>query len=211
MVERRHEELTMTVLRNLRGLHIAMKAAQQARAQFPWVHNGERFRVVFITDDPDVPDRMVLFFTHSSGRLSFEKPVTVLSGGAYAIAAGFQDDPEVYAKLRRLFNTGAESGRALEPTKLFEEFDKATPTSLYLVKRPEPHEALTRRNVEEAEKIYFCGWRTYRPGGRRPTESNLRKTQLRCGEVAYQRCLKSHISSCWTDQPDRAVPYSDPQ
>lgn len=201
----------VTVLRNLRVLHIAMKAAQQARAQFPWVHNGERFRVVFITDDPDVPSRMVLFFTHSSGQLSFEKPVAVLSGGAYAIHAGFQNQPGVFDALRRLFNTGAGSGRGLEPTKLFEEFDRATPTSLYLVKRPEPHEGPPRENVDEAEKIYFCGWQTYQPGGRRPTEGNLLKTQRLCGEIAYQRCVKSHISSCWSDQPGRAVPYADPQ
>ena len=201
----------MTVLRNLKTLHDSMRSVRMARALFDWTHNGEVFRVVFITDDPDVDSHMVLMFTHGTGRPSFEKPVEVLTGGAYAIRELFFDEPGVFDELRALFRTGRDSGHHLIPKELFEEFDKAIPTSAAQVRRPEPHEMLLRRDVEEADKIYFCGWRTYPTSGRRPSPENLWKTRVRCGEVAWKRCVKSHISSRWSDLPEKQVKYTPPR
>lgn len=199
----------MTVLYNLRDLRIGMDAIQQTRGQFDWVHNGEPFRVVFIIDDIETPSGMLLFFTHRSGRLSFEKPVIELSGGRYAITDNFFDDPDTWAALKRLFYRDGSSGREMTPKGFFEDLNKATPQSPRVLKRVEPHEG-PRRDVEEEDKIYFCGWRTYQPGGRRPTTANLNKTRAKCGKVAYERCVKSQMSSCWTDIAERAVPYYDP-
>ncbi len=200
----------VTTLPALMKLHRSMQSAERTRALFDWEHNDHLFRVVFITDDPETPSGMVLLFTHASGKPSFEKPVERLSGGMYVINDFFQDEPATYRELVHLFTMGKRTGHALSPRELFAAFARTIPVNASATRRPEPHEAVLRREVEEADKIYFCRWQTYEKSGRRPTSENLRKTRIRCDELAWKRCMASQISSCWSDRPQDFKPYHDP-
>lgn len=57
-----------------------------------------------------------------------------------------------------------------------------------------------KRNVEEADAIYFVGW-YQNPEGKHPRESNLEKTRLWIGEQFYHLCKEKRISSCWSANP----------
>lgn len=63
-----------------------------------------------------------------------------------------------------------------------------------------------RRQVDEADKIYFKCWM---PQGNNQAR-NFQKTEVLIGKTAADFCRKHNISSCWTDDPDKARPVVMP-
>lgn len=61
--------------------------------------------------------------------------------------------------------------------------------------------------MEEAEKIYFCGWFDNDKVGKKVRPENLEKTKEILGTDAYLMCKKNNISSKWTDDKDGAIEY----
>ncbi|MCS7465006.1 DUF6037 family protein [Paenibacillus doosanensis] len=61
-----------------------------------------------------------------------------------------------------------------------------------------------RKDVEEADKIYFMGWLDKTISGNKATPNNLEKTRLLLGQDAYVRCKAKNVSSRWTDDVKKA-------
>ncbi|WP_269919649.1 DUF6037 family protein [Mycobacterium sp. Z3061] len=58
-----------------------------------------------------------------------------------------------------------------------------------------------RKNVEEANKIYFVRWLDNNKTGKRVSAENLEKTRKLLSYEAYLMCKTRNISSCWSANP----------
>lgn len=76
-----------------------------------------------------------------------------------------------------------------------------------------PHQlpARMRRDVVEADKCAFLGWRTWpdKNGKDGPRPENLHKTRTLLGIEVAQVCQSEHISSCWTTPDDPRLTHYD--
>lgn len=63
------------------------------------------------------------------------------------------------------------------------------------------------REIEEADKIYFMGWKKLH-AGQNVSSQNAEKTLSVFGEKIAKLSVRSRISSCWTDQPNLAIPLN---
>ncbi|WP_228961878.1 DUF6037 family protein [Xanthomonas axonopodis pv. poinsettiicola] len=61
------------------------------------------------------------------------------------------------------------------------------------------------RDVEEADKLHLCVWRDNTVRRERVSYANLAKTRRLLGENAYALCRRRKLSTCWTDDPRRAI------
>lgn len=57
------------------------------------------------------------------------------------------------------------------------------------------------KKIEEANKIYFLGWR-HNNANCNVTPENLEKTQIAFDDKIAKMCYQNNISSCWTDNPN---------
>ncbi len=117
-------------------------------------------------------------------------------------------DNDIYKSLCRLFRTTGTSLNTLKMSEFFSEFNKKIPHS------PKKHKISDKaqyvRNVDEAEKIYFCGWlRNDKEKGRGVSAQNLEKTRKLLNK-AYAFCKTHNVSSCWSDIPADERVYFEP-
>jgi hypothetical protein len=92
-----------------------------------------------------------------------------------------------------------------------QHFSEQVPHLLMTKKAVKPHEvARHRRDVDEAEKIYFYGWRNNNTRKEQVSEGNLQKTRRLLGEATYLSCKKRNISSCWTDIAEDVIELTAP-
>lgn len=90
--------------------------------------------------------------------------------------------------------------------KFFAEFNEKIPATATDRARVLPHQiASYRRDVEEADKKYFCGWRNNKLENKKVTLKNLEKTRALIDEKTYVFCKDHNISTRWTDEPRFAV------
>ena len=115
---------------------------------------------------------------------------------------------DVYFYLRRLMKL-KKCDEVLTSYKLMQYFADRIPKK-YSGKKVEPHEIAVykQKNIPEADKIYFKGWRSHETDGRHV--QNLKKTRLWLGNDAYEYCKKYNISSCWSDKPSECKSYYPP-
>lgn len=93
----------------------------------------------------------------------------------------------------------------------FEEFRAAIPMNTFPANIPSVTDiASNRRDVEDADKIYFLGWLQHDGIRSHPSASNLEKTKRICGHATHDTCLRNHISSRWTDIEELAQQYHEP-
>lgn len=80
----------------------------------------------------------------------------------------------------------------------------------YSGSRVQPHEIAPykTKDVPEADKIYFCGWKLYNDSNKHAR--NFEKTKKWLGDEAYNFCIEHNISSCWTDDPKMRKDYHKP-
>jgi hypothetical protein len=115
-------------------------------------------------------------------------------------------DNATYRALCKILGLKYDSKNPFSTLSFFKELNSKIPISAKLTNTVKPHELSPyRRNVEEADKIYFIGWRDNSKWGTNVTESNLNKTRELLGEQAYLRCQQKNISSCWSDSESAAV------
>jgi hypothetical protein len=117
-------------------------------------------------------------FRHRHGRATFDvlfftdtRPFELLFGCLGAnfamtikVRTGFVIDPyldrETYRGLCRVLGLTPDPNNPLSTGAFFAEFDEGVPRRATPAGVPRPHEvAVYRRDVEEADKIYFCAWR----------------------------------------------------
>ena len=83
-----------------------------------------------------------------------------------------------YSRLCEVLGLQYDPNNPFKPKCFFEEFNKQVPRTAYRDRRPKPHEiAPFRRKVEDADKIYFAGWRRNNIHGDHVRPENLEKTR----------------------------------
>lgn len=63
--------------------------------------------------------------------------------------------------------------------------------------------AAYRKDVEESDKVYWCGWRQ-NPPGKHQSEANYQKTLRWLGGEIAELCRSMNVSTCWSADPDAA-------
>ncbi len=67
---------------------------------------------------------------------------------------------------------------------------------------------LPYRQVDEADKIYFCGWNDHKKDKRKA--QNFDKTEFFFGKSIADYCRKNNISSLWSDIPRNEINTINP-
>lgn len=188
------------ILQNLPRLHASMIEQGMTKTKFDFQFRTLRFSVIYIAEDRFPHELLLgcrarnLFFVVSVSR-------------DYRISTfldGYQD-------LVRALDLHYDPANPFKPAVFFEAFDEATPTATKPTNTPSRLDiALNSRDVEEADKVYFFGWQPHDGRHSKPTETNLAKTKRICGVKTHEICLRHHVSSRWTDDPNRAVQYHEP-
>lgn len=107
--------------------------------------------------------------------------------------------------LLQALNLG-RGGGAFSTASFLQKIDAALPVVAHANHQAKPTDMVYfRRNVEEAHKIYLCGWQDNTLRGKHVTSANLEKTRAWIDEATYLWCKKYNISTCWTDDSSKAL------
>lgn len=118
---------------------------------------------------------------------------------------------ENYGRLCEVLGLTPNPDNPFSPAAFFTEFDRHIPGVAERAGVPRPEEVVVyRRDVDEAHKVFFCGWRDNTVRGEHVTETNLDKTLKLLGRRARDFCARHNTSSCWTDDRARAVEVDIP-
>lgn len=176
-----------------------MISQQIERYQFRYHCNHVEFDIFFITE-----------------RTPFELMFGVLMENFcfwLKVEKGFYIDtrlePEVYRRLCQILNLRYNPALPFSPTAFFEEFNNKIPSLANKNQTIKPDEmAAYVRDIEDADKIYFWGWRNNHKRGENVTPENLEKTERLLSYHARIFCEQYNISSCWTDRKREAEGFS---
>ncbi len=172
----------------LESLHNNMKLNDMERVVFPFRYNEKGFSCIFITDI--LPYRLYLS-TLGEKAITFELEIN----NKYETSSYMED----YNKLIEYLELTYDPKHKFKPNDFFRSLNSKIPASCN--NQPSYRDiiliAASHRNIEESNKIYFCGWRNNKTGNVR--EGNLEKTRSAFGDVLAELCKKKNISSRWTD------------
>ena len=188
-------------LKGLIPIYRGMKTEGIERYKFRYQRNNITFEVFFLIDQSPFK----LLFGAIANNFAFELNVE----------QGFEINPKlskpIYSGLCKTLNIEYNPNNPFSPKAFFQEFNLHIPKSVDRKQKAKAHEiGRFRRNVEEADKIYFCGWRNNNAYGHNVSKANLEKTKLLLSFKAYEICLDNNISSRWTDRPSDAKDYYFP-
>ncbi|MGG1518476.1 DUF6037 family protein [Paenibacillus oryzisoli] len=177
------------------SLYNDMRLSNLNRYRFGFTYNNVSFDVFFFIDESPYK----LMFGVKAENFYFELDVK----------KGFIIDPtlerEKYSELCRILGLRYDETNKFKPIYFFTEFNKKIPQKADKKNTPKPHEiAVYRKDVEEADKIYFMGWLDNTINGKKFTTKNLEKTRLLLGKDAYVQCKAKNVSSRWTDDINKA-------
>lgn len=174
---------------SLKILHDDMKIKKEERAIFPFTYNCKDFSCIFLTDIN--PMRLYL------STLGNNPTVFEIGIDEKYCAKTYLDD---YKKLVEYLEIKYDPNYIFKPKDFFEALNKKIPKTFQ--EKPNYSDVLIvvseRRSVEEADKIYFCGWKT-NPVGKKVRDMNLEKTRSAFGDKIAAMCKLKNVSSCWTD------------
>ena len=189
--------MTYIELDRLCLLHQSMNVSGIDRCRFPFHRNHKRFDVFFFAD---MEPPYELMFGLVRGQWSFS--VKVAEG--YRVKTQLGDD---YYGLCKALDLKFDPNNRFRPVDFFKDLNRVVPSEISRDNEVEPQDvARYCRDVEEADKNYFVGWRLHRdPEVRDVTERNLEKTRRLLGEDAYLHCREHRISTAWTDDPKKAT------
>lgn len=116
-----------------------------------------------------------------------------------------------YGPLAAALNLGAGTGQPLMPGDLLRALDAALPATATRRDAATPADvARVYRDVEDAHKVHFCGWRDNTLRGDQVRPANLAKTRRCFGQAAHDFCKRHNLSTCWSDDPTRAIAHTLP-
>jgi len=188
-------------LQNLPHLRKSMREQDITQTKFDFRFRSLLFLVVYIAEK--FPHE--LLFGCRLKNLFFIVQVNV----GYIISTNLETS--TYKALVAALDLRFDPNNPFSPTIFFQDFDNNTPTTTNPKNIPKVSEiAQLRRDVEDSEKIYFFGWRVNEIKNSKVSPENLDKTRKICGMATYEFCKKNNISSCWTDDAAKEVPYYKP-
>ena len=188
------------ILDRLATLHQDMLAQSITRIKFVFNFRNLQFSVVYIAEN--FPH--TLLFGCVAHNLFFVLTV----GDKYEISTFLGDN---YPLLLKALDLRHNPENPFSPKVLFQEFNDRIPQRANANNTPTMTEiAMLSRDVEEPDKVHFCGWRTHDGKTSNVTPNNLHKTFRICGSATHAVCRQHNISSRWTDDASRAIRYYEP-
>lgn len=175
----------------LRNLHVLMRQEDIKRYKFRFRYADVEFEAIFFTDQ--VPFSL-LFGAIGTG-FSFELNVKI----GYDINCSLSNDK--YYQLRKVLGIPKGMNNPFKVSDFVNEFKSRIPNKVTNSGKVMPQDVIRyRSNVEEANKIYFMGWRDNSLINEKVSPENLEKTRLLIGEDIYEICKRKNLSSKWTDK-----------
>ena len=177
----------MIKMDNLENLYNSMKTENQARVAFPFEYNERGFSCLFLVDI-----------------LPYRLHVSSLGNRPFIIEFELNEQFEIkenmnkedYKNLVRYLNLRYNPENRFKPKFFLERLNLGIPIH---TRNPNYSEVLRNsRNIEENERIYFCGWRNNNIN-ERVSDENLYKTKIAFGDKYFEICRKNNISSRWTN------------
>lgn len=188
-------------LSGLSYLFESMKNQQIQRYKFQFKRNNVIFDVIFFTD---VSPFLLLF-----GARGYNFSFQVLVKPGFNINENLSS--EDYYGLVKVLNIQRNDNNKFIPKYFFQDFNESIPKYASQRNVPQPHEiAMYSKDIEEADKIYFFGWKDNTTDGKQVTISNLEKTKKLLGNKAFLTCKSKNISSKWTNKHDLAQKFTQP-
>ncbi|ELA6781486.1 hypothetical protein RB979_003740 [Vibrio alginolyticus] len=183
-------------------LYKSMKTEGIDRYRFDYKSGKAVFDVFFFIDSSPY----ILLFGVKAENFSFELEVK----NGFVIGTNLDND--TYKELCRILGLEYDPNRPFSTWNFFNEFNGKIPQQAIKNNVVSPQDIAPYQSVaEEADKIYFVGWRDNSKWGTNVQPVNLDKTRKLLGEKAYIRCKQKNISSCWSDKNDSAVDVKLPQ
>lgn len=187
-------------LARLEQLHQSMVAQGIVKQRFGFQFRSLKFSVVYVAER--FPHTLLL------GCIAHNLYFVLDVDSKYGISLYMGDN---YDRLVAALGLKYDPNNKFSPRVFFEEFGQAIPTVATQNNVPTITEvAKLSRDVDEADKVHFCGWRINDGVSSNVSQENLQKTLRICGYAAYKVCAAHNISSRWTDDASKAVEYFDP-
>ena len=181
----------------LKQLHQSMKVVQIVRMRFPIQHAHLKFMGLFLTDTQPKYQLGLACLSHNF-TLLFDIDHN------YDLTAYIHDKKARDALLEAL-DMGGRSA-AFSTSAFMQQIDAALPKNARAKDQAKPADlAHVRPNVEDADRVYLCGWRDNNLRKEHVTPENLAKTRAWIDEATYLWCKNYNISTCWTDDPEKAL------
>ena len=180
----------------LAQLHQSMKGVAIERIRFRIQHAHLTFEGIFLADAR--PYQLGLACLAHNFTLTFDVDQH------YELTAYIHDE-NARNRLMNALNLGG-GGPAFRAGLFMQQIDAALPANALPGDRAQPSDlARFRSDVEEANKIYLCGWRDNNVAGERVRPENLAKTRALIDEATFLWCSKHNISTCWTHDRSKAL------
>lgn len=181
---------------HLQHLHTSMQNVGIHRMRFTVPHPPLTFEGIFLADK--LPYQLGLACIAHNFTLLFDVDKQ------YNITAYIHDQATLDQLKAALFQ--GKRGTPLRVNQFLAAIDASLPTAARKSDRAQPKDVMRfRRNVEEANKVYLCGWRDNNVYGTNVTAGNLDKTRAWLDEATYFWCKQHNISTRWTDDPAQAL------
>lgn len=174
-----------------------MKNQNIGRTNFRYTLNHLDFECLFFIDIK--PFELVMGCLHQNFAIFLD------------VEQGFSIKPFIkpkstFIKLVKALNTLDDSDHKFVPHEFFDEFNQHIPN------RANPHTPVTPSdiikyysNIEEEDKIHFCGWLDNNIQNNKVSEKNLIKTRRFMGQQVYEFAKRRNQSTRWTPDPSQAV------
>lgn len=144
------------------------------------------------------------FVCHSLGTESISIDIQVDNN--FNVINGLFLANDIYEKLRVYLEIKTGRENPFRPANFIQNLDAVTPTK-FNGNRPTRHEvaalsvATSPNLYEDADKIYFCGWRK-NPAGSSVSRKNQNKSLLYFPAKEVELRTELNMSSCWSANPN---------
>lgn len=174
-------------------LHNNMKSKNIDRIVFSIKYNGKGFSCIFITN---ISPYIFYLSTLINAPIIFE-----LNINENYETSSYMDNNK-YNKLIEYLEIKYNPNHKFKPSDFFSYINNNIPVNC--TEQPNYKDvisiATSCRNIKEANKIYFCGWKNNYIGN--VSYKNLEKTRIAFGDDLAKLCKTKNISSRWTDIDD---------
>jgi hypothetical protein len=178
-------------LTGLRSLYNSMRQQGFKRYSFYFQRSGVKFQIFFFIDTD--PYQLLI---GSLGERSFFLLCEVKLG--FNINSTLS--PDKYKELCKVLGLTYDPTNRFKPSDFFSDLNLAIPAIANVQGIAKPQDvARIRRDVEEADKKYFCGWLDNSKTDKHVSAANLDKTLKNCGQEIHDFCQRRNISTRWTD------------
>ena len=124
----------------------------------------------------------------------------------------FVEPKSTFFDLLNALKTTDASFTRFDPVDFFAQFNEQIPRHANPQNTAQPADVVRYYpNIEEADKIHFCGWLDNNIRGHQVSESNLDKTRRLMGQRVYEFALRRNQSTRWTHDPAMAVEVFIPE